>query len=67
MSNYLLALKFEADKDYFNYRHQKSCQTYFCVVSTPKKRLSKAILSSRSEGTMSDVYDLRSSISSFFE
>ena len=67
MSNYLLALKFEADKDYFNYRHQKSCQTYFCVVGTPKKRLSKAILSSRSEGTMSDVYDLRSSISSFFE
>ena len=46
---HLLALKFEADKDYFNY--------------TPKKRISKAILSSRSEGTMSVttfgcVYDL---------
>ena len=51
----LLALKFEADKGYFNYRHQRSCQTYFCVVGTPKKRLSKAIVSSRFEGTVPDT------------
>ena len=51
---HLIALKFEADKDFFNYRHQRSCQTYFsCCGGTPKKRISKAILSSRSEGTMS--------------
>ena len=61
---HLLALKFEADKDYFKYRHQRSCQLIFRAVGTPKKRFSKAILSGRSEATMSvtifffDVYTI---------
>ena len=66
---HLLALKFEADKDYSNYRHQRSCQTHFSCCgqllrnASPRKRISKAFLSSRSEGTMpvktfECVYDL---------
>ena len=64
----LLALKFEADKDFLTTNIKGHVKLISRVVGTPKKRLSKAILSSRSKGTMSVttfgcVYDLRSSIS----
>ena len=51
---HLLALKFEADKDFFLTTDIKGhVKLISRVVGTPKKRICKAILSSRSEGTMS--------------